>query len=405
MRLTISPVPSRLPMSAVAALFVAGLLGLACSSSGLKTIADAGVASGGKAGSTISSAATGGTGGAIGFGGAGGGTGGTSGAGGAGGTNISGTAGAGGKGGTTGFSSGQGGQCASYRMCNEGDEQLWPSSMSSCPAGRGCYLLPYDCGATLCILPDGVHCDDPLLCNPGDIQIPDWGDCSKYQGSCYDKGLCTKSITCIHVSDAGVHADASDAQVDVVAPDMGLDVRTTPYCGNGVLDPGEQCDDGNRTNGDGCSATCQIEAGWQCSIPGQLCIPCGTNGCDAGPVGHCGDGIVETGEECDCGDGTIPVPGDCLGPNTDNMYRDCTTKCTLGPRCGDGIVQTNYDELCDMGNLNGVCLDSQANPPDAGKGGPTDISCPYPLPVECNCPGGGHVLCSSMCLSPGYLGP
>jgi cysteine-rich repeat protein len=31
-------------------------------------------------------------------------------------------------------------------------------------------------------------------------------------------------------------------------------------CGNGVLDAGEQCDDGNTVNGDCCSATCQIEA-------------------------------------------------------------------------------------------------------------------------------------------------
>jgi cysteine-rich repeat protein len=30
-------------------------------------------------------------------------------------------------------------------------------------------------------------------------------------------------------------------------------------CGNGVLDPGEQCDDGNTISGDGCSATCQSE--------------------------------------------------------------------------------------------------------------------------------------------------
>ena len=32
-------------------------------------------------------------------------------------------------------------------------------------------------------------------------------------------------------------------------------------CGDGVLDPsfGEECDDGNLTNGDGCSDTCRIE--------------------------------------------------------------------------------------------------------------------------------------------------
>ncbi len=34
---------------------------------------------------------------------------------------------------------------------------------------------------------------------------------------------------------------------------------TEPVCGNGVLEQGEQCDDGNNVSGDGCSATCQIE--------------------------------------------------------------------------------------------------------------------------------------------------
>ncbi len=33
-----------------------------------------------------------------------------------------------------------------------------------------------------------------------------------------------------------------------------------PVCGNGITEPGEQCDDGALANGDGCSATCQIEA-------------------------------------------------------------------------------------------------------------------------------------------------
>ena len=32
-----------------------------------------------------------------------------------------------------------------------------------------------------------------------------------------------------------------------------------PTCGNGSVEAGEQCDDGNTTGGDGCSATCQIE--------------------------------------------------------------------------------------------------------------------------------------------------
>lgn len=33
-----------------------------------------------------------------------------------------------------------------------------------------------------------------------------------------------------------------------------------PVCGDGSLDAGEQCDDGNTLDGDGCSSTCRIEA-------------------------------------------------------------------------------------------------------------------------------------------------
>ena len=32
-----------------------------------------------------------------------------------------------------------------------------------------------------------------------------------------------------------------------------------PSCGDGVLDPGEECDDGNNDDGDGCAADCTVE--------------------------------------------------------------------------------------------------------------------------------------------------
>jgi len=38
-------------------------------------------------------------------------------------------------------------------------------------------------------------------------------------------------------------------------------------CGNGVINGGEKCDDGNDFVGDGCSSSCQIEEGWQCTLP------------------------------------------------------------------------------------------------------------------------------------------
>lgn len=38
-------------------------------------------------------------------------------------------------------------------------------------------------------------------------------------------------------------------------------------CGNGQLDAGEACDDGNTSSGDGCSDSCQVEPGWTCTAP------------------------------------------------------------------------------------------------------------------------------------------
>lgn len=40
-----------------------------------------------------------------------------------------------------------------------------------------------------------------------------------------------------------------------------------PVCGDGDLALGEMCDDGNSANGDGCSASCEVESGFACSLP------------------------------------------------------------------------------------------------------------------------------------------
>ena len=82
-------------------------------------------------------------------------------------------------------------------------------------------------------------------------------------------------------------------------------------CGDAILNRSrqEQCDDGKRISGDGCSSACQLEA-------------------------TCGDGFSESPEECDDG----------------NLINDdeCTNSCRL-PVCGDEILQAN--EGCDDGNL------------------------------------------------------
>jgi cysteine-rich repeat protein len=150
-------------------------------------------------------------------------------------------------------------------------------------------------------------------------------------------------------------------------------------CGDGHVDAGEQCDDGNGVNGDGCENNCtpspRCGDGIVGNTPGETCDPPGST---AGASGNtcradctvCGDHIVNDGEQCDdgnnvngdgcennctpsarCGDGivgntpgeTCDPPGSPAGPNG-NICRD---NCTV---CGDGVV--NGGEACDDGNTN-----------------------------------------------------
>jgi hypothetical protein len=81
-----------------------------------------------------------------------------------------------------------------------------------------------------------------------------------------------------------------------------------------------------------------------------------TTECMSGPF--CGDGTVNRREECDLGNKN----GRLLGPN------GCTAGCTEPHHCGDGILDTNLDEDCDLGDLNGVPIDRKSKPssdPDA----------------------------------------
>lgn len=71
------------------------------------------------------------------------------------------------------------------------------------------------------------------------------------------------------------------------APSAYAQTLQTALCGNSLLDEGEQCDDGNAISGDGCSDTCQVEAGYSCTDPVAANV---TNlvldpGFEAGPFG------------------------------------------------------------------------------------------------------------------------
>ena len=71
-----------------------------------------------------------------------------------------------------------------------------------------------------------------------------------------------------------------DGNVDLALVDQVTITVTFSLCGNGVLETGEQCDDGNTSAGDCCSPTCQYEpADTSCGPP--TADPCTARTCDA----------------------------------------------------------------------------------------------------------------------------
>lgn len=57
-------------------------------------------------------------------------------------------------------------------------------------------------------------------------------------------------------------------------------------CNNGIIEDGEECDDGNNIDGDGCSAVCTIETQPE-PEPTSECVSGDIKSCDTGQVGVC----------------------------------------------------------------------------------------------------------------------
>jgi hypothetical protein len=141
---------------------------------------------------------------------------------------------------------------------------------------------------------------------------------------------------------------------------------------DGVIDAGEECDDGGISPGDGCDATCRIEPCWSCTGGPSTCThlaggaPCADDGsectadvCDgAGSCDHpalssgtpCSDdGSLCTGDVCD-GAGTCTHPSavdcslvsQCHEPGTCEPSTGACTYCPVGYTVGGGGCQKTY---------------------------------------------------------------
>jgi cysteine-rich repeat protein len=128
-------------------------------------------------------------------------------------------------------------------------------------------------------------------------------------------------------------------------------------CGDGVLQRGEGCDDGNPDDTDACRASCEVA---RC---GDGVVWAGVEACDDGNAvdtdacrntcerTRCGDGVVWAGVEA-CDDGNLV--------DTDACRATCQAA-----RCGDGVVWAGV-EACDDGPSGSSACTSRCGPTSCG---------------------------------------
>ncbi|MDX9721041.1 MAG: hypothetical protein RBU37_09840, partial [Myxococcota bacterium] len=219
-----------------------------------------------------------------------------------------------------------------------------------------------DACRTSCIAPscgDGVT-DSGEQCDAGELNSDTQANACRT--SCMSAGCGDGVIDSAEVCDGENLGSATCANIDqgfsggtlacaatCDAFDTALCEGTPLTCGNGRIDDGEDCDNGEE-NSDELADACRTN----CTNPG------------------CGDGVVDTGEGCDtglensdsepdacrttcqpasCGDTVIDTGESCDdgGDNSDTKADACRTSCQEAG-CGDGVVDSG--EGCDNGTAN-----------------------------------------------------
>jgi fibro-slime domain-containing protein len=156
-------------------------------------------------------------------------------------------------------------------------------------------------------------------------------------GQCGD-GIIERIEQCDDGNTVGGDGCSASCQIEAnyECPTAGQPCKNLAVCGNGILTSDETCDDGNTVDGDGCSKDCQaIESGWICPVPGKKCIPL------------CGDSQIISPENCD--DGNSASGDGCSSTCQTEPGYDCPKagQACVKSICGNG--KTEKGEQCDCG--------------------------------------------------------